>query len=144
MLQLFLIVDYICEWARDVYRPDIHRCLSGGDLDMPELGPGAISTSLQEHRLDPDPSFSNHRSTRVPTPGTSSSTDLSQNAEVDDSEMRDNNAGEGRAENHDMTSELALDSQLDDAEMRDGEAAEEPTELAVVMSKIVTSLRFCS
>jgi hypothetical protein len=26
-LQLFLVIDYICDWARDVYRPSILKCL---------------------------------------------------------------------------------------------------------------------
>ncbi|KAF4184210.1 hypothetical protein CNMCM7927_008210 [Aspergillus lentulus] len=30
-LQMLLIVDHICDWARDVFRPNILRCLSGRD-----------------------------------------------------------------------------------------------------------------
>ncbi|OJJ32935.1 hypothetical protein ASPWEDRAFT_42963 [Aspergillus wentii DTO 134E9] len=30
-LQLLLIADYICDWARDIFRPNILRCLSGRD-----------------------------------------------------------------------------------------------------------------
>lgn len=28
-VQLLLIVDYICDWARDVYRPEVMQCLDG-------------------------------------------------------------------------------------------------------------------
>ncbi|KAG2019335.1 hypothetical protein GB937_005249 [Aspergillus fischeri] len=30
-LQMLLIVDHICDWARDIFRPNVLRCLSGRD-----------------------------------------------------------------------------------------------------------------
>ena len=37
-LQLLYIVDYICDWARNVYRPKIRECLAGG---MREITPSS-------------------------------------------------------------------------------------------------------
>lgn len=33
-LQLLLITDYICDWARDIYRWDIQRCLANDEEDI--------------------------------------------------------------------------------------------------------------
>jgi len=38
-LQLYQIVDFIWTWARDVYRPQLRRCLRGQDSDPRELSP---------------------------------------------------------------------------------------------------------
>ncbi|KAH9212893.1 hypothetical protein DL95DRAFT_410794 [Leptodontidium sp. 2 PMI_412] len=38
-LQVFQIVDFIWTWARDVYRPQIRRCLSGRVASRRELSP---------------------------------------------------------------------------------------------------------
>lgn len=47
-LQLLLIIDSICEWARDIYRLDVLRCLSGGQLDLRAVTP-AWSTTQSQH-----------------------------------------------------------------------------------------------
>jgi hypothetical protein len=38
-LQLLLIVDWICSWAKDVYRPAVRQCLAQGTLDPREMTP---------------------------------------------------------------------------------------------------------
>jgi len=46
-LQLLLIVDWICSWARDVYRPAILRCLTRGSDDPREMTPAETLYSSQ-------------------------------------------------------------------------------------------------
>ena len=47
-LQLLLIIDAICEWARDIYRLDVLRCLSRGKLDLRAITP-ALSISQSQN-----------------------------------------------------------------------------------------------
>jgi hypothetical protein len=46
-LQLLLIVDTICDWARDTYRLDILRCLSGGNIDPRAFTPASSIANSQ-------------------------------------------------------------------------------------------------
>ena len=54
-LQLLLIVDCICDWARDTYRLDILRCLSGGNIDSRAFTPASsVVNSQGEQRSGSD------------------------------------------------------------------------------------------
>ena len=44
-LQLLLIIDLICEWARDVFRFEIMSCLAGGRDDLRHTSPAATYRS---------------------------------------------------------------------------------------------------
>jgi hypothetical protein len=46
-LQLLQIIDYICDWARDVYRINILRCLAGGEANLRDLTPAYTNISSQ-------------------------------------------------------------------------------------------------
>ncbi|GFG09692.1 hypothetical protein IFM5058_04552 [Aspergillus udagawae] len=41
-LQMLLIVDHICDWARDIFRPNLLRCLSGRDDVWRDETPASI------------------------------------------------------------------------------------------------------
>jgi hypothetical protein len=47
-LQLLLIIDFICTWARDVYRPGILRCLAGGAIHLREITPANTQISMDD------------------------------------------------------------------------------------------------
>ena len=50
-LQLLLIIDCICDWARDTYCMDILRCLSDGKIDPRAFTPASsIANSQSEQR----------------------------------------------------------------------------------------------
>jgi hypothetical protein len=54
-LQLLLIIDTICDWARDTYRLDILRCLSGGNIDPRAFTPASsIANSQRRERARSD------------------------------------------------------------------------------------------
>jgi hypothetical protein len=52
-LQLLQIIDTICDWARDIYRKNVLRCLAGGEVNMRDLTPYTVTSdndnALQEH-----------------------------------------------------------------------------------------------
>lgn len=45
-----MIADYICDWAKDVYRLDILRCLTSDDMDMRNVSPGRAPIVCEEHQ----------------------------------------------------------------------------------------------
>ena len=47
-LQLLLIIDTICDWARDVYRPGILRCLAGSIERLRQLTPADTLISMDD------------------------------------------------------------------------------------------------
>lgn len=50
-MQLLLIIDYICDWARDIYRPNVLRCLAGDNKDTRDFTPAYSTVSSQINGL---------------------------------------------------------------------------------------------
>ena len=55
-LQIFQIIDFIWTWARDVYRPQIRRCLRGHNLDVREISPTSTLPPRRSESVFPLPS----------------------------------------------------------------------------------------
>jgi hypothetical protein len=111
-LQLLLIVDYICYWARDIYRRDIIRCLKIGDVDMRDTTPAYTIISSQSDELNSvpqSPSLPTHRAYR---PGEPSITDLTPDADREDTDM-------------DMEDMFAIGDDDDDAGLSSSDSNEE-------------------
>ena len=43
-----MIIDYLCDWARVVYRRNVLKCLAGGEANLRDLTPADIHESYQD------------------------------------------------------------------------------------------------
>lgn len=85
-LQLFQIVDYICDWARDIYRVNIIRCLAGEEMFLRDITPAFTNISLQEGDPDVEPTSSASSTPRLLIPDPSPLIDLTLDEEMAENE----------------------------------------------------------
>ena len=88
-LLLLLIIDCICDWARDIYRLNIFRCLAGDDINMRDLTPAESTRSSHVDESYVSPSFPNHPTPRPTSPEIAIPIDLTTDVQDGDSEMKD-------------------------------------------------------
>ena len=83
------MLDYICDWARDIYRPDVLRCLAGGDMDARDATPAytIISSLTDDSNGVPDSPLIS--TPRAASPEKPSLIDLTLGIEDYDLEMED-------------------------------------------------------
>jgi hypothetical protein len=96
-LQLLLIIDYICDWARDVYRFNVLRCLAGGDVSMRDFTPADTINSLPFYESTVPPSSPTATTPTPSSPEISEPIDLTSDLQHD-SEMHDYHLDEGNNE----------------------------------------------